>query len=329
MKYNFLNSTFRHLNLQKVTFGATMIAIYVGLFLPSSWVQGGILPIAFFLILAGIPHGASDFIVFQGLRNRIPANRQLMLFATGYFIIVLSYSVLWWVTPLTAFIVFLINSVFHFGESNWNYLETEIGWQKYIVYFLWGCAILGVPILLNIQDALVIIGEITGEFYTVSVNSRASSIFLLIFSNILLITYLFDKKLINYEKFKAELGNFALLMALFFCTPLLVGFSIYFVFWHSLHAVQDQINQLCLQGNTRLLKKYIKQILFISIISFLVIGLLYAYSNYTMNHEFNLGILFIFIAIVTVPHSLLMHQLYQVKSFNHFQEKKENYLQNK
>lgn len=318
MRNIFLNITTKKIQLNKIIVTVTIIAILLGLILPEAWIDDLIVPIAFVLILAGIPHGASDFVIFQRLFGSNNIISQLLYFGAGYITIVLLYAILWLVYPTVAFILFLINAIYHFGESNWNYLEVNQKWLKHGIYLLWGTAILAIPILLGFEQAAIIIEEITGKYYSISSNIRASLIYLLCFSNWVLITSLFDHEYITKEQFFQEIGHFTLLILLFFSTPLLIGFGIYFVFWHSMYAMRDQFLYLELRKFTERRKDYIRQLVLISMVSFVGIGLLYALANNSIEPEYNLGKLFVFIAVVTVPHSLLMHNLYQ---FNIFQEK--------
>jgi len=298
----------------------TIVAILLGLVLPKVWIKDLLNPIAFLLILAGIPHGAADFVIFQQIFDKSKITKQLFYFTVGYLTITLLYAGVWWTYPFLAFVLFLFNSAYHFGESNWKYLNLTLSWKQSLVYLVWGTAILGIPVLLHFDQAAIIIEEITGISVTLSVTVRGALVYLFCFCNLIMLTLLVDAEVINEVQFYKELRNFLLLVLLFFCTPLLIGFSIYFVFWHSAHAMKDQFDYLELAKDTQKKKNYLQQLLLVSLVSFIGIGLLYAGANNLMNQGYNLGKLFVFIAIVTVPHSLLMHHLYQFKVF---QEKKE------
>ncbi|MEN1786183.1 MAG: Brp/Blh family beta-carotene 15,15'-dioxygenase [Bacteroidota bacterium] len=299
--------------LNKIIIAVTTIAILVCLTLPAHWVNGILTPFALLLILAGIPHGATDFVVFQRIFAKYQITQQLVYFLTGYFLAMFFYIVVWWFSPLTAFGLFLLNSVYHFGESNWNFLDLGSKVRQSLVYIVWGSAVLAVPILLHFEQAAIIIQEFSGAHLTISTAFKTSIICSLIVGNLLMIVSLFWAKLINVSRFYREIRNFLILMLLFFSTPLLVGFSIYFVFWHSLYAMRDQFKYLNLANEPGRKKAYIKQLFFISLVSFLALGGLYSFADGHLDQGYNLGKLFVFIAVVTVPHSLLMHNLYQFK----------------
>ncbi|MEM6321899.1 MAG: Brp/Blh family beta-carotene 15,15'-dioxygenase, partial [Bacteroidota bacterium] len=301
--------------LNKIILGVTVVVTVLGLVLPKIWIDDLLTPIAFLLILAGIPHGASDFVIFQQLLDKRKITQQIAYFGIGYTTITVLYLCVWWISPFSAFLLFLINSIYHFGESNWNYLKIESRLKKSAIYSIWGAAVLGVPVLLHFEEAAVIIQEITGTHVVISTAIRASLIFLLCFGNLVAITTLLEEEHLETHQFYREIRHFLLLMLLFFCTPLLIGFSVYFVFWHSIYAVKDQFNLLELARNDQRKKAYIRQVLVISLISFVGVGVLYIGAHNLMNQGYNLGKLFVFIAVITVPHSLLMHYLYQFKVF--------------
>ena len=303
------------INGSHISIMATFIGIIVGLLVPASLLQEKIFLLSFILILAGIPHGASDFVIFKQLLGDVFSHKQQVLtFVIGYALIVILYSILWWLNPNIAFLFFVLNSIFHFGESNWNFLPKSSTRERGLIYWLWGATILGVPILLHFEEASEIIGNITGSAYLLSDSSRAALIFLLITSTLSMINYLYQEDLLDRDKYKKEMLNFCLLIALFFSAPLLIGFGIYFVFWHSLQAFEDQYDKLDLARKINLFRGYVWQILFFTLLAFGGLAFMYWVGMNKMGYSFNLAFLFIFIAIITVPHSLLMNQLYKLKS---------------
>ncbi len=313
----FLWSQDRHLkiNWNHISIVATFIGITGSLLVPASWLQDQIFLLSFFLILAGIPHGASDFIIYkQLLGDRFSQRQQVLTFVVGYSLIVMSYSILWWLSPNIAFSFFVLNSIFHFGESNWNFLPKSKTKEKVLIYWIWGATVLGVPILLHFEEAAKIIASITGSVYLLSDLSRSVLISLLVASTLMTMHYLYQNGLFDRQRYGVEIRNFCLLIALFFSAPLLLSFGIYFVFWHSLKAIEDQYHKLGLEREENLLREYIRQILFFTFLSFGGIVLLYWVGVIKMGLDFDIGFLFVFIAILTVPHSLLMNQLYKVEN---------------
>lgn len=294
----------------------TVFVIFFGLVFPKEAVEGFIIPFSIFFILMGVVHGASDFIVFQSIFERENLNQQIIKFSVGYGLLTFTYLLVWYLSPLVAFLIFIAISVYHFGETNWQYLAGISELRKSIVYMTWGAAILGIPIILYFEDSAIIINEIIQVELRLSGNMKGILIFLLCFINLACITHLLDKETISPSEFTREIRNFLILIGLFFSTPLLVGFSIYFVFWHSLPSMNHQILSLKVLEDPLQRSKYIKQVVIVSAISLVGLAGLYMLFEGARDYGFNLGILFFFIAIITVPHSILMHLLYHFKNPN-------------
>ncbi|MCR9290235.1 MAG: Brp/Blh family beta-carotene 15,15'-dioxygenase [Bacteroidetes bacterium] len=314
MKLAFLNIIKQQAILYQVVPVLTVFIIILGLTLPKEAVEDFIIPFSLFFILMGIIHGASDFLVFQSIYNTENFNNQLLQFSIGYGLLTLSYLIIWYISPLLAFSFFILVSIYHFGEANWQYLKNVSASRKILTYFIWGIAVLGIPIILYFDDSQIIINEITQVKLSLTSNQKGIMIFVLCFANLVYITHLFDKEIISYSEFGREIRNFLLLIGLFFSTPLLIGFSIYFVFWHSLPSMNHQIISLSVLEDPNQRSKYVKQVVIITFISFAGLAGLYMVFEDTRDFGFNLGILFFFIAIITVPHSILMHLLYIYKN---------------
>jgi len=196
----------------------------------------------------------------------------------------------------------------------WHFIKHSNTKEKFLIYWIWGATVLGIPILLHFEEAANIIASITGSVYLLSDLSRFIIIGLLVASTLMMMHYLYQNGLFDRQRYSIEIRNFCLLIALYFSAPLLLSFGIYFVFWHSSKAIEDQYYKLGLERKENLLREYIRQILFFSFLSFGGIALMYWVGVNKMGLSFDVGFLFVFIAILTVPHSLLMNQLYKVES---------------
>ena len=112
----------------------TIMAIFAGMIVPKILIEDHLLLFSFALILAGIPHGASDFLLFKKLSNYLKRNNSVSYFYIIYSILIGNYLLVWYYFPIFAFILFLLISVYHFGQSNWNNVafENKIQWFFYI-----------------------------------------------------------------------------------------------------------------------------------------------------------------------------------------------------
>ncbi len=295
--------------LHKGGLAVTACAILFGLYVPKAWVEGNIVFLAVLIILMGVPHGASDYLIFKELfKNTLKSQSNKATFAIYYLAAMSIYLLIWWVSPFFAFSIFFFISVYHFGQSNWHYVNFPNKIREWISYLIWGGGILGVPILLHDQEASLIIFEITGYELDLSF-AKAPGIFLLIGSNLINMVVLLDRGELKLNEFYKEVFNFFILMLLFFTTPLLIGFGIYFVFWHSMASIKDQLkifNRLNKHFNTQ---KFLWQLVPLSVGAFIGLSILYFFLGDKMDQGLNLGAFFLFISVITVPHSILMDRL--------------------
>jgi Brp/Blh family beta-carotene 15,15'-monooxygenase len=287
----------------------TFLVAVIALILPAAWFGEHIVLIGFILILLGIPHGAGDYWIFTYLTKKLPTRKTQLHFILYYLVIILAYGLVWWLVPFVAFLIFIGISIFHFGQSNWHYLAQKNSAWSIVTYCLWGTGILGVPILIYHQEASLIIQEITGYYLNLDGIWRTAIIGILIGMNIIHIVLLRLVKAIDNQLFFKELLGFTTLMALFFNTPLLIGFGFYFVFWHSLDALYDQFRILKLDKKYDI-KSFLVQLTVLTLSSFAGLVILYIFLGSNMNYGLNLGALFLFISMITVPHSILMDRLY-------------------
>lgn len=304
-------STYRE-NVLNGVLVVTSLAILGGLILPKMMIESYIIIFGILLILAGVPHGASDFFLFEKLSKTAKEKIKPIHFLLFYLALILVYLFMWWVMPFLAFLIFLAVSAYHFGQSNWANVNFSSKLQEGATAILWGTAILGIPVLLHFDQAQVIILEMTQVSLNLTDSVRTGIVYLLIFGNLVHIVNLKHSGVIEVGQMRFELRNLICLIVLFLTTPLLIGFGIYFVFWHSTVSVLDQIRVLKSIDEKFEFKHYLKSIIPITLLAFIGLALLYYFSGGYFNQGQNLGALFLFVALITVPHSILMEWLYQI-----------------
>ena len=285
----------------------TLMAIIVGIVAPAwigkDWLTGFV----FALILLGIPHGASDYLVFRLFSKAESSSRIKWQFYGLYAAIMAIYGLLWLWQPPLAFALFIGVSIYHFGQSNWHTLPFRNAIEARLIYMLWGGFVLAFPILIHHEEAAVIVQQITGSTYLLDSNLRQALLFLSLFGDLIVVCHLNERGILSDAALGRELINLLLLAALFAFTPLLIGFAVYFVVWHSLAATLDQI------GIFRQLYRgayssgmYWRQVIPMSLVALAGLAGLYYFSASLPEYpHFSWGTLFLFISIITVPHALL------------------------
>jgi Brp/Blh family beta-carotene 15,15'-monooxygenase len=290
------------------------LLLVAGLLLAASgWVAPGALSVlapglAAVLILAlGLPHGATDHLIFRQLAKPLWGSRQWTRFYAAYLGLMAGYGLVWWLSPYLALGVFIVLSVYHFGQGNWAYCERMDTASRYISALLWGSFAVGAPILLHMDEAAPIIYAILGHEIPLPDPGMASTgAWILLGANLLWTGYVKINGLISVRETLGEVLSLSVLMLAYLSLPMMLGFALFFSGWHALSSISDQIRFFKQNQPAFGLKNYIIQTLPLSLAATTGLGLLV----YTGNFATNWAPLFIFISIVTLPHMVIIDRLY-------------------
>lgn len=301
-----------HLIITFLTLGVVVVSIMQpALAAEAQLLIGGLL-----LAVVGIPHGASDYLIFRSLVKQHyerPHHKQVT-FLTYYTFLLLGYALVWFAFPTLAFLIFLFLSFYHFGQSNLNYIATSFQLVRIGSYLAWGAFVILAPVCIHHQEAAAIIASMTGHVPTLLSESWVQALPRdLVVINVWLFCFLYFSKMIALQDFVRELVTLLVLTLLFFSTPLLLGFFIYFGLWHSFGSVLDQLDFVRRQTqNPRYsLFQYYKDAAPMTLLSFAGMGALwYAQSQGWLPYSL-VALLFVTISVVTLPHMLLIERLYE------------------
>lgn len=300
------------LSNHKIWVSCLTVALVLLAFLMPTMVgtYGGYLAMTLILLL-GVPHGATDHILFRHVQKDYDKG-WLSRFFVRYFLLMGLLALTWWILPSLALLIFLAISAYHFGQSQWHHLKSSKS-VKSALYVSWGAFVLAAPLLWNYAETAPIVEHLIGVEILLSTDYQffipIFLIVLIVFQTLLLYT----KNTISKNRLIKEWGILLLFSCLFYSTSLLFGFAVYFVFWHSLDSVKDQIIQLRKINPGYTLKKYLWQVIPFSLIAFGSIGLFAWLSPVALMTDAWISHFFILISIVTLPHSLLMDSFLETK----------------
>lgn len=290
----FLHSALRDILFKLRNLPPTLIACLTTLFIlllnfnnyqVISWIMLG----AGFLFI-GLSHGAIDH-----LTDQTPIDRtQLLKFILNYVSKSIFIGILWLMIPDIALIVFIIYSAWHFGQADFN----EWNLKGSLATFLWGLSVLTMLLSFHIQETLNI----------------------LIHIHDLKIILLFTPDLADtFLAFKLVVIAIAITLAVYFrskemaittgyliCSnylPLLMSFGIYFIFQHSLHGWNHLKIKLVNQKSL-----WLQSIPF-SLGGAFILSLFTLYYN-----EIYLGVFFMVLSCLSIPHIISMDQFYHKTS---------------
>jgi Brp/Blh family beta-carotene 15,15'-monooxygenase len=302
-----LNFQQNKLNMLKYT-NIAIIASFFCLWLNSFFPKEVQIFIGFsFIFTFGILHGANDLLLIKNTNdstNRISFKKILLY----YILVVLSGLLLFYLIPIVALLLFILVSAFHFGDQQGLYLDFNVSKYLLIFYpFIYGIVILFLLFFFHANEVEEIISEIIRfelpNYYINEVFITSAFLFIIMSS------YFYWKFESIRQKIRVELF-FLLVFAIIFKTSSLIwGFAIYFIIWHSIPSILDQIKFIYGSFSFSHFISYCKNAFAYWLASLIGIGLLYFLFR---DKEIFNAIFFSFLAAITFPHVLvilkMMHQ---------------------
>jgi Brp/Blh family beta-carotene 15,15'-monooxygenase len=285
---------------------------FLGLWITTLFPEDFELFLGFFLIFTfGMIHGSNDMLIVNKLTN---LKKTSFIKTLAIYLIVVSTAVLifYWL-PGVALILFVCFSAYHFGEQHWEEsLESITNTSKRLYFFAYGLFVLFMVFYFNEASVKMIVNEISGmtlnQLYTEHVLITLG-VFMLSFIAVML-----RQKEIKLNTVITELFTLLVLVIIFKSSSLIWGFTIYFIIWHSIPSLLEQIRFAYGSLDRKNIINYTKAALPYWLVSLVGMTLLYFVFK-DEKHFYSL--FFAFIAAVTFPHSIVMLKMFTKKS-KHF-----------
>ena len=260
------------------------------------------------IFLFGILHGANDLALFQKISatKKSISLQKLTLYYIG---IVIFGALLFYSIPIVALLLFIFFSSYHFGEQHWNTIETKEK-NSWITLFqtIYGLFIFSLLFSFHEIEVEKIIYQIT----TTSIEQLDFK-WITICIGLLMIASGIKVNSVSM-KFKSEIVVnifYLIVFAIIFKTADLVwAFAIYFVIWHSLSSIEEQINYLYGSFTLKNFRSY-----FISAFPYWItslIGIFIMYFIFKDKELFN-ALFFSFLAAITFPHTIIIIKMQNSK----------------
>lgn len=309
--------TFRDTSIHRIVLGITVLFALAALVGPR-WLEAAqYLLLAAGTILIGIPHGATDNYLFERTARR-RGGRAMVLFYGGYVAIALVYGLFWLVAPTVSLVVFLLISVYHFGQSNLFYtaLPEDAG-RKKLIYLTWGAFNLASPLLFRYDQAAPVIRYLIGydpiPVATAQAIAPWASLGLLA-TNVAILTVLRRRGLLGRRDYLKELSGFGALFLLYATAPLYVSFIVYWAFWHSVNSAIEIATTWTGRSAREQIRQFYRSALPLTVVTFAGMGAIFALAGVLGNRDALVGVFFVIIAAITLPHTLVMERLYREKA---------------
>lgn len=299
-KAPFINALFKDLYYLFRQHSVAVFTLLVALIL--WWLQSyfpsfliSVLPILFAigLIGVGIPHGALDHLLD---RDKIQHRIELK-FVVKYLGAALVYGLLWLINPSLALIIFLLYSIWHFGQTDMQ--QWRLNRFRMIKSWIWGVLLFGILLIGHLQETNVVVSNL---YVPVIPLSDGDSKFLsLIFFGLAAVCSITEKS------FSMLLSVMMLGVGLHL--PLTCSFGLYFIGQHSLHGWMHLKHGLVLNNKSL----YMKALPFtLAAIGLFLIAYLFAKNKLTNPVLINWELVFyVFISCISFPHVLAMSGFYK------------------
>ena len=294
--------------MSKIT-NFSIVASFLGLWINSFFGESVQIFIGFVLIFSfGILHGANDLLLIDKTQSKISTNSfyKILLY---YVLVVGSGVLLFYFLPALALLLFILVSGYHFGEQHWQSDFVDNHKKLTLLFQLsYGLLILSMLFIFHVAEVQKIISEISRT----AIPSESIVIFFYISLGSFLLISLF--KYFKTEEFKKRIVQellFLFVFAIIFKTSSLIwGFAIYFILWHSIPSMFDQITFLYGSVSFENFKKYFKSAFFYWIVS--LIGILILFLIFREDYFFN-ALFFSFLAAITFPHVWVIINMFKTK----------------
>ena len=261
--------------------------------------------LAYILILSfGILHGANDIKLLQATSHpekKSPGFLKILFYYVGFVLVVAG---LFYLIPAVALFLFIVFSAYHFGEQHWSDRFSGRIWEEFVFYTSYGLVVLFLLFAAHIDEVNAIVFKICG----LSLPLEYYPIILAVSSFVFVLLYIY--KIRQYDSSTVREVFYLLVFYIVFNTAsLLWGFAIYFIIWHSIPSLADQIHYLYGDFTKKNFLNYLRSSGIYWAISVVALVVIFVFIEDTSAGF--LPFLFSFLAAITFPHVFVISRLNQ------------------
>ena len=292
----------------KIIYSFSIVSSFMGLWITSLLPEAFELFLGFILIFTfGMVHGSNDIMIVDKLSKK--TNSTFFKILSTYLLVVTAAILIFYFIPVLALVLFILFSAYHFGEQHWEEVLSNLSLplQKFF-FFCYGLLILYLIFLFKVEEVIKIIYEITSlELNDIYASEVTQILFVILF---LIIGKAVYKKQIAIKSVLRELFSLLVFAIIFNSSSLIWGFTIYFIFWHSIPSLLDQITFIYGDLKKKSILKYVKAALPYWLVS--LVGIAVLFLIFKDEKHFH-SLFFAFIAAVTFPHAIVMLKMFSKK----------------
>jgi Brp/Blh family beta-carotene 15,15'-monooxygenase len=204
-------------------------------------------------------------------------------------------------------------SAYHFGESQLVNYNISSSFNK-TAYFTWGVALMSALIFYNKNELITLFGSYED---TVSFNSlfRFKIIEIIFWTSnvsfILFFAFLTKTNRIEINTFASEFFQIALIHLTFILFPIIISFTLYFIFLHSIKVLTQEFGYIKTIAKDLSIFNFIKMLTPYTFISLAFIGVFLYISKLQIINMSLLLFAIISFSVITLPHSIVMTKFYK------------------
>ncbi len=285
--------------LNSVMLVATFFSLWLAVYLENRVED----TLAYVMILSfGILHGANDIKLIQATaenEDKSPVYLRILIY---YVVFVVGIAGLFYLMPLVSLSLFILFSAYHFGEQHWALKIEGRTWPEVLFFTFYGFFVLFLLFTAHGEEVSSIIYNISG----IQFDQQVYPYGLMLSGIFIVLLYAKIIKQIDSEII-LQLFYISVFFIVFNTASLLWAFAIYFIIWHSVPSLSDQIMYLYGTFNRSNFLKYLKSSAVYWGIAVLSLVLLFYFVDHT--HTGFLPFLFSFLAAITFPHVFVIRKL--------------------
>jgi Brp/Blh family beta-carotene 15,15'-monooxygenase len=293
---------FQNLNIRNILIPTTFFCLWLTGFSTEAVEQ--ILALVF-IFSFGILHGANDIFLIQKINLGDRALSPVITLAL-YIAFVFLIALMFYFIPAFALLGFIVFSAFHFGEQHWIGQIAGSLVLKNLFFTVYGLLILNLLFALHEAEVLEVIQEITGKSITAGLFMAGFWISFIAFLALSLILF---KGVKWITILPLEILLIGIFWVVFKTASLLWAFAIYFILWHAIPSLMDQLKMLYGRATRKNGRRYLNSAAIYWVGSLLTLATAYFWFR---DPEYGfLPIFFSFLAAITFPHVLVMSGFYR------------------
>lgn len=282
-----------------------IIITFFSLWLTNYFEAGSQSILAFSLLFSvGLLHGSNDL----QLLGRTFFKEKKATFYTRlalYLGVVFAAFTLFFLVPFVALILFIGVSGYHFGEQHWDEYLGRSPLNK-LFFAAYGLGILFLLFFLNPVETSQVIEQLT-QF---AVPKMWYAYGLLVSAGFfaVILPYYIGAKRISPPKAFQELFLLLVFAILFRWASLVWAFTIYFIFWHSVPSIKEQVAYLYGKVNKQSVKNYLRGAIWVWLAS--IVGLVVFFKLMEGGNQSFLTIFFSFLGAITFAHTVIIARMF-------------------